>query len=624
MGQRLTARGPDDSGLWQDPSTGVGLVHRRLAVLDLSPAGHQPMRCANSRYVIAFNGEIYNHLALREALARQGVAPTWQGHSDTETLLAGFVAWGVRETVLRCVGMFAFAVWDQQERQLTLCRDRMGEKPLYYGWSGVPGESSFVFGSELKALMAIHAMPQEIDRDALCLLMRYGYISAPHSIFSGVKKLLPGHLLQIGPGQSSVSLLPYWTLTEVALKGADRPLVAQPPEVLDQLEGLIDQSVRDQMLSDVPLGAFLSGGIDSSAIVALMQKNSSRPVRTFSIGFHEAAFDESTYARAVAKHLGTDHQELIVTPQDALQVIPRLPGIYCEPFADSSQIPTFLVSQMARRDVTVALSGDAGDELFYGYDRYQLAVNVWRAASWGALSWRRALCELVRSISPRAWDQLGRLGLGPRLGDRLHKAARLLGSEHGADVYRNAVSHWEAPEGLVIGGQEPHSAFTTINGMRCSLSLSQQLLVTDLLTYLPDNNLAKLDRASMAVSLETRVPFLDHRLVEFACALPMEFKRRDGQNKWALRQVLYRHVPRDLIDRPKMGFSVPVNDWLRGPLRDWAESLLDESRLKRQGLLRPQVVRKIWEQHLSGRHNWHFRLWNVLMFQAWMAHWQEG
>lgn len=626
MGQALAHRGPDDSGIWTGSDVGVGLVHRRLSIVDLSAAGHQPMESFNSRYVIVFNGEIYNHLKLRVELEQSGLVSAWRGHSDTETLLAGFAAWGVQATVERCVGMFAFAVWDRETRSLTLGRDRVGEKPLYYGWQGRGPHAIFLFGSELKALKGHPAFAADIDRNALCLLLRHNYIPAPYSIYQGVAKLEPGCLLTVSLADQETKVVRYWSAASIAVAGCANPFDGTASQAVEALEVLLKSAVRQQMIADVPLGAFLSGGIDSSTVVALMQAQSDRPVKTFTIGFNEDGYNEAVHAKAVAAHLGTDHTELYVTPQQALDVIPRLPSLYCEPFSDSSQVPTFLVSQLARQQVTVALTGDAGDELFCGYKRYLQASRLWSKFSALPPSSRRFLARGLTALTPSAWNALlGPMrGVLPRslrqtsLGDKLHKAAGILASNSVDSLYLGMVSHWNDPAILVEGAKEPPTWLTGNAPQLSALDEIQRMMALDTLSYLPDDILVKVDRAAMGVSLEGRVPFLDHRVVEFAWRLPQAMKLRDGVGKWVLRQVLYKYVPQELIDRPKMGFGVPIGDWLRGPLKDWAEALLDESRLRREAYFDPAPIRKKWSEHLSGTRDWQYHLWDVLMFQAWL------
>lgn len=632
MTDTIINRGPDDAGYWCDGEHGIALGHRRLAIIDLSPAGHQPMHSASGRYVIIFNGEIYNHPLLRRQLESSGRSPAWRGHSDTETLLAGFDAWGIQETIERAIGMFAIAVWDRNTGTLTLARDRIGEKPLYYGWQGRGGDAVFLFGSELKALRAHPAFENAINRGALSLQLRHNYIPAPYSIYAGISKLPPGAMLTVSDRQREPRVWTYWSGQQQAEFGAGEPFTGTPEQAVDELESLLKDAVRAQMMADVPLGAFLSGGVDSSTVVALMQAQSSRPVKTFSIGFHEEGYNEAEYAKAVARHLGTDHTELYVSAAEALSVIPRLQSLYDEPFSDSSQIPTFLLSQLARQHVTVSLSGDAGDELFCGYNRYQMTAKLWKTLSMAPLPVRRLAARGVTSVPVAAWNRMAG-GLGRLLpgfmqmanpGDKLHKGAGVMASESLEALYLGLVSHWDDPAAVVIDGIEPVTVLTDKARRFSGLDGIQRMMALDLLTYLPDDILVKVDRAAMGVSLETRIPFLDHRVVEFAWRLPQSVKLREGRTKWVLRQVLYRHVPKALIERPKMGFGVPVGEWLRGPLRDWAEALLDERRLRREGFFQPAIVRKKWEEHLSGRRNWQYHIWDVLMFQAWLEHQGSG
>lgn len=627
MTNAIAHRGPDSEGQWLDADAGIALGHRRLSIVDLSAAGAQPMASASGRYVLAFNGEIYNHTDLRAELEGSARAPAWRGHSDSETLLAGFDAWGIGATTERAVGMFAFAVWCRQTRTLTLARDRMGEKPLYYGWQGTGRAAVFLFGSELKALKAHPAFSADISRDALCLFMRYNNVGGGHSIYEGVHKLLPGSLLTVSAASPEPSIQTYWSGAAVAERGVASPFGGSATEAVDALEGLLKDVVRRQMAADVPLGAFLSGGIDSSTVVALMQAQSGSRIKTFSIGFHEADYNEAVHAKAVAQHLGTEHTELYVTPEETMAVISRLPQLYDEPFADSSQIPTFLVSKLARQHVTVALSGDGGDELFCGYNRYSLTAGMWSRLARVPLPLRRVIASAITRVSPHHWDRIAALTPLARrwakVGDKLHKGADAMRAESVAQLYKSMVSQWPQPEQVVLGSSEPPALLHGLEHTLAGLNSVERMMALDLLTYLPDDILTKIDRAAMGVSLETRVPFLDHRVVEFAWQLPMQYKLRHENHstvtKWALRQVLFKHVPQALIERPKMGFGVPLDRWLRGPLRPWAEDLLSESRLRREGYFKPAPIRQKWAEHLSGRRNWQHQLWCVLMFQAWLA-----
>jgi len=596
----------------------MALGHRRLAIVDLSGAGHQPMRSASGCYELVFNGEIYNHLALREELAW----PDWRGHSDTETLLAGFEVWGVEATLQKAVGMFAIALWDRKRQRLTLARDRMGEKPLYYGTL----DGNLLFASELKAFKAYPGFAPKVDASAVALLLRHNYIAAPHCIYQGVKKLLPATVLHIDHPQRLGEPQPYWALRAVAEQGQRTPFSGSDAAATDALEAHLGQAIALQRVADVPLGAFLSGGVDSSVIVALMQRQSSLPVRTFTIGFDEAEFNEAEHAKAVAHHLGTQHTELYVSGQEALDVVPRLPTLYCEPFSDSSQIPTFLVSQMARQHVTVSLSGDAGDELFSGYTRYEKAPRLWSRIARMPLALRALAGPAVQAVSPVVWDRLGHtvwplLSRRPepeRIGDRAHKLAEMLMARTPEAFYREMNSHYPWPNKIVHGAAEPATMLNQPELWPALPSFDERMMFIDQISYLPDDILVKVDRAAMGVGLETRVPMLDHRVVEFAWSLPLHLKRREGVGKWLLREVLYRHVPRALIDRPKTGFGVPLSTWLRGPLRDWAENLLDERRLREQGLFDVAYVRRLWVEQIEGKREWKYLLWDVLMFQAWL------
>ncbi len=621
MTDAILRRGPDDSGAWIDPESGYAVGHRRLSIIDLSAAGHQPMSSADGRFMLAYNGEIYNHEEMRRALEEEQVAPNWVGHSDTEVLLAAIVHWGLKTALARTTGMFALALWDRKRCELSLARDRIGEKPLYYGWQGRGAARAFLFGSELKALRAHPSFEGSIDRGALTLFFRHNYVPAPYSIFQGVAKLMPGTILTVSQGEAEPRSERYWSFLSAAVAGKREGFAGSPDEAVDELANIAGAAVARQMVSDVPLGAFLSGGIDSSTVVALMQAHSAKPVKTFTIGFAEEAYNEAVHAKAVAAHLGTDHHELYVDPSAARAVIPDLPSIYCEPFADSSQIPTFLVSRLAREHVTVSLSGDAGDELFCGYNRYLMTSKLWSRIQVLPRPLRNAAQAALTSISPSIWDQLGGTLARKRFamfGDKVHKGAAVLGSGSAAELYRKLVSHDDTPSAWIKGGFEPPTALTNQHLDLAGLDDIELMMALDGISYLPDDILAKVDRASMAVSLESRVPFLDHHVVEFAWKLPQSIKLRNGVTKWPLRQLLYRHVPRNLIERPKMGFGVPINEWLRGPLVDWADALLDAARLEREGYWDVALVRRAWDEHRSGRRNWSARLWSVLMFQAWL------
>lgn len=624
MADQLVRRGPDDSGVWVDRQAGVALGHRRLSILDLSPDGHQPMHSGSGRYVMVFNGEVYNFAELRCTLESMG--HRFRSHSDTEVMLAAMEQWGIDEAILRFNGMFACAVWDRKERRLHLVRDRLGEKPLYYGWMG----QTFLFGSELKALVAHPEFKDDVDRDALALYLRFNCIPAPYSIYRGIKKLPPA--TKVAVTLSSMHCMPsprpYWSAEEAVRHGLEEPFEGSEKEAIRHLDTLLRDAVKMRMVADVPLGAFLSGGVDSSTIVALMQQQSQRPVKTFSIGFPDEAYDEARHAAAVARHLGTDHTEFYVSAEEAMKVIPHLPKFYDEPFSDSSQIPTYLVSALARRYVTVSLSGDGGDELFGGYKRYFLWGRVWNAAQWAPAYVRDAVAWSLRRVGVERWNRI--LGTAFRsvasgrhmvsAGEKVEKLAQILSAKDSFSRYQVIVSDWESSDSAVREGVTPPS----ILRQRCAgtefRDFCMQMMFLDAVTYLPDDILVKLDRAAMAVSLEGRIPFLDHRVVEFAARLPMSLKVRRGGGKWILRKILQQYVPHELIDRPKKGFSLPIGEWLRGPLRDWAEDLLRENRLKEDGYFHAGIVRNVWEDHLSGQRDLRHHVWALLMFQAWLDH----
>jgi asparagine synthase (glutamine-hydrolysing) len=617
MTHRLRHRGPDDSGTFFDAAAGVGLGFRRLAIIDLSPRGHQPMESASGRYIIVFNGEVYNFEEIRcelEPLA-------WRGRSDTEVMLEAFERWGVEAALQRFVGMFAIALWDSQERRLYLARDRLGIKPLYYGWIG----GDFVFGSELKALQEYPGFQGTIDRDQLADFLRFSYVPSPHSIYENIHKLEPGHILTLRSAEERPEDTAFWSATEVARRGMESPFAGSDEEILAELEKKIRESVRLRMIADVPLGAFLSGGIDSSIVVALMQAQSSRPVKTFSIGFHEEGYNEAQHAARVAAHLGTAHTELYVTPREAQEVIPLLSSIYDEPFGDPSQIPTYLVSRLARRSVTVSLSGDGGDELFCGYTRFASFQKVWSGIGRTPAWMRKGVAGSLQAFSPRSLERLAglvpsvRRSLLPNPGRKLHKLAQALREGSRARVYLHHLAQLQGAAGLVMGAQESDLLLRRIARLDWVRDPRDAAMLVDSTNYLPDDVLTKLDRASMAVGLEGRVPLLDHRLVEFVWKLPLDCKVRNGQAKWALRRVAYRYIPASMLERPKMGFGVPVGKWLRGDLRSWGEELLSSERLRSDGLLNPAAVRHLWQEHLSGSHNWESGLWNLLIFQEWLA-----
>jgi len=619
MGLALRHRGPDDFGQMFDPSTGLGFAHRRLSIVDLSPAGHQPMTSSSGRYTIIFNGEVYNYEEIRKEL---GGDHHWRGHSDTEVMVESIERWGLDAAVQRFVGMFSFALWDHLQRKLYLVRDRIGIKPLYYGWI----DKDFVFASELKAICRYPGFEGSVDRGALALYMRHNYVPSPHCIYQGIHKLAAGYIFVLDMPTAEGRLEQFWSATEIANKGVQSPIAESDEDAIELLRQRLLRAVSLRMIAEVPLGAFLSGGIDSSTIVALMQTQSTRPIKTFTIGFHEDDFNEAAHAKRVAAHLGTDHSELYVSSSKAMEVVPQLPSMFDEPFADSSEIPTFLVSKLARQCVTVSLSGDGGDELFGGYNRYLLTKGIWEKLSRVPASIRTLAAQLVFQCSPQKIDKvaealrrISRYKVSGA-GDKVHKLAGFFELTSPQAIYMQTLSHWEEPEHIVHSSREPDTIARSIARAASLPTLEEAMMLTDLLHYLPDDILTKVDRASMSVGLEARVPMLDHNVVEFAWRLPLRFKIREGVSKWILRQLLYQYVPSHLVERPKMGFGVPIANWLRGPLREWAEDLLSIDSLRSHGFLAPEPIRQRWQEHLSGARNWQYHLWDVLVFQDWFFH----
>jgi len=612
MGAAIESRGPDDFGLWQDNIPGISLVHRRLSILDLSKAGHQPMNSHSGRYVVAFNGEIYNHISLRKKL--NGV--NWRGHSDTETLLACIEAWGVLKTVKELEGMFAFSIWDRKYNKLTLGRDRMGEKPLYYGWQN----DTLLFGSDLNSLKEHPAFQATINQNALDLFIKYSYIPTPYSIYSNIFKLEQGCILVFSAGNKDGVKTKYWSINDTLLNGMNNRFSGTPKEAVDELEVLLKRSIKNQMIADVPIGAFLSGGIDSSTIVALMQNHSNKAIKTFTIGFNEDHYNEAKHAKSIARYLGTDHTELYVTQKDALSVIPLLPKLYSEPFADSSQIPTYLVSKLAKEKVSITLSGDAGDELFCGYNRYQITDRYWERFS-NIPSWYRGIIsKIIQSISIEKLDYFGRMIPGvndfSQIGEKLHKAATVLTSDSIDELYERLTMKTYKNRSVVKVQDEMAQGILTPTPPK-GLGNVEKMMAMDLLTYLPDDILVKLDRASMGVSLESRVPLLNHKIIEFSSTLPQSIKLRNGITKWPLKQILYKYVPSELVERPKTGFGIPIGDWLRNDLRGWAEDYLSQESLSNSGHFHVSDIREMWREHLLGNNQYQQQLWNIIMFQSW-------
>ncbi|WP_432734424.1 asparagine synthase (glutamine-hydrolyzing) [Maridesulfovibrio sp. FT414] len=627
MGDAQNTRGPDGSGQWSDPEWGIGLDHRRLAIIDLTVEGMQPMHSRSGRFVTVYNGEIYNYRDLRAELEKAEGFSGWRGHSDTEVMLEAVEQWGFERALERFSGMFAIAMWDREQHCLFLARDRMGEKPLYYSKQG----GNCLFGSELKALMGYKKyFKREIDRTSLTAYLRYNYVPAPRTIFKDTYCLMPGTWTCIRPDGEIMEPRPYWSLLDCAREAQDRIFTAPDEMIIETLEDLLLKVIEREMISDVPLGAFLSGGIDSSLIVALMQQCALAPVRTFTIGFDDEAYNEADDARRVAAHIGTQHTELYVSHRDALDIIPQIPQIWDQPFADASQIPTHLVSRMTRKHVTVALSGDGGDELFAGYNRHFKGCSIWQKLSSFPAPLRALAAKAISGISPASWNKVFKLyepflppSLQMRLpGQKLHKLADVMGAKSATEYYRNLASCWLDPDKMVKRGGEAPGPFQYTDNQPSQDNLTSWMQYMDAATYLPDDILTKVDRAAMGISLETRAPFLDHEVVEFSQRLPMHLRVQNGSSKYALRQILYKYVPQELIERPKMGFGVPIDSWLRGPLREWAEGLLSNERLDRDGYFRSAHVRLAWLEHLTGAKDNQYRIWNILMFQSWCDHWE--
>ena len=626
MNSAISHRGPDTNGAWSDKNLGIVLGHQRLSIIDVSSSGNQPMQSSSGRYILTYNGEIYNYLKIRKELEMNNANIKWKGNSDTEILLESIGFWGIELTLQKIQGMFAFGIWDQKMRRLILARDRIGEKPLYYGWQGEGNNRVFLFGSELKALKVHPEFNGQINRDAIALQLRHNCIPAPYTIYKDIYKLLPGNYLELKHNDLKKELLSYpkkyWSLTSSLMYGNKNQLKFNEDEIQKDLEENLKISIKKQMISDVPIGAFLSGGVDSSTVVALMQSQSHQPVKTFTVGFNEKEYNEAKFAKKIAKHLGTNHTELYVSPKAAMEVIPKISTIYDEPFSDSSQIPTFLVSQLTKQHVKVAISGDGGDELFCGYNRYKMSEKFSSIFRFMPFSLRKTLASTIQSISPHNLDKISRfipiLDQPTNFGDKIHKGADVLNTKNFSDIYYTLCSHWKNPTEIVLNSKEPGTLLTKFKPNINYLNTQQQMMALDFLTYLPDDILVKVDRAAMASSLETRVPFLDHNLIEYVFKIPHSLKFRNGHGKWILKKILNQYVPKSLTQRPKVGFEIPLGSWLRGPLRDWAENLLNEKRLNQENFFNTKLVRDKWLEHLDGKKNWQHHLWDILMFQAWL------